>query len=142
MLCKKPQAMTWIVGYRLCGTSKRTYVMTRCNFAIASALLERTMMCITGKNQKKNGAENCKKMFGCSIYYYVICQIFWWEPKYCLNCLHHLPTYTIIVLPLSKKECNHGLRASKSGSRLTKFLVNTIHIYSSKIIYYENTFRN
>jgi len=73
MLCKKPQAMTWIVGYRLCGTSKRTYVMTRCNFAIASALLERTMMCITGKNQKKNGAENCKKMFGCSIYYYVIC---------------------------------------------------------------------
>jgi hypothetical protein len=36
---------------------------------------------------------------------------------------------------------NYGLRASKSGSCLTKFLVNDIHIYDSESIYYENTFR-
>jgi hypothetical protein len=42
----------------------------------------------------------------------------------------------------SKKEYNYVLRASKSSSRLTKFLANTIHIYGSKIIYYKNTFRN
>jgi len=34
------------------------------------------------------------------------------------------------------------MRASLSVSRLTKFLVNSIHIYGSKSIYYENTFRN
>jgi len=47
-----------------------------------------------------------------------------------------------IVLPLSRKEYNYRLRASISGSRLTKFRVNTIHIYGSKKIYYENTFRS
>jgi citrate lyase alpha subunit len=47
-----------------------------------------------------------------------------------------------IVLPLSRKECNHELRASISGSRLTKPLVNIIHIYGSKIICYENTFHS
>jgi hypothetical protein len=30
----------------------------------------------------------------------------------------------------------------KSGLRLTKFLVNNIHIYDFKLIYYENTFHN
>lgn len=43
------------------------------------------------------------------------------------------------ILPLSGKECNYGLRAIKSSSRLT---VNTIHIYDSKLIYYKNTFHN
>jgi hypothetical protein len=46
------------------------------------------------------------------------------------------------MLALSRKERNYGLRASKNGLRLTKFLVNTIHIYNSKTIYYENTFHN
>jgi len=41
-----------------------------------------------------------------------------------------------------KNPTTYGLRASKSSPRLTKFLVNTIHIYDSKLIYYENTFRN
>ena len=40
------------------------------------------------------------------------------------------------------KECNYGFRINKISSRLTKFLVNTSHIYGSRIIYYENTFRN
>jgi hypothetical protein len=44
--------------------------------------------------------------------------------------------------PPPKKECNYGLRASKNSSRLTKFLVNSIHIYGSESIYYENTFCN
>ena len=39
-------------------------------------------------------------------------------------------------LPLSKKGRNYGFRVIKSGSSLTKFLVNIIHIYCSKIIYY------
>jgi hypothetical protein len=34
------------------------------------------------------------------------------------------------------------LRATKSDSRLTKFIVNNIHIYSFKLIYYKNTFHN
>jgi len=46
------------------------------------------------------------------------------------------------VLPLSNKTWNYGLRAEKSSLRLIKFLVNTIHIYDSKLIYYENAFRN
>jgi hypothetical protein len=41
---------------------------------------------------------------------------------------------------LSRKEYNYVLRASKNSSRLTKFLVNIIYIYGSKIIYYKNTF--
>ena len=40
-----------------------------------------------------------------------------------------------------KKERNYGLRATKSSSHLTKFLVNNIHSYVFKLIYYENTFR-
>jgi hypothetical protein len=46
------------------------------------------------------------------------------------------------VPPPFGEECNYVLRASKSSSHLTKFLVNTIHIYGSKIIYYKNTFHN
>ena len=46
------------------------------------------------------------------------------------------------VLPLSMKTYNYGLHARKSSSHLTKFLVNSIHIYGSKSIYYENTFHN
>ena len=46
------------------------------------------------------------------------------------------------VLPLSIKECKYVLRAGKSSSRLTKFFVNNIRIYDSKLIYYENKFRN
>lgn len=42
-------------------TSKRTNVMARCNSAIESAMLQRTMMYTTGKNQKKTGTENSKK---------------------------------------------------------------------------------
>ena len=45
-----------------------------------------------------------------------------------------------VVLPPSKKEYNYRLCAIKSSSRLTKFLVNSIHIYDSKIIYYKNIF--
>jgi hypothetical protein len=47
-----------------------------------------------------------------------------------------------LVLPSSVKECNYGLRAAKNNSCLNKFLVNGIHIYDSKLIYYENTFHN
>ena len=36
----------------------------------------------------------------------------------------------------------YGLHATKSDSRLTKFLVNNIHSYVFKLIYYENIFRN
>jgi hypothetical protein len=43
---------------------------------------------------------------------------------------------------MSQKEYNYGIRASWSVSRLIKFLVNNIHIYDSKSIYYENTFYN
>ena len=46
------------------------------------------------------------------------------------------------VLPPSLKESNYGLRATRSGSHLTKFLVNNIHIYDFKLIYYKNTFHN
>jgi hypothetical protein len=34
------------------------------------------------------------------------------------------------------------LRTTKSGSHLTKFLVNNIHNYVFKLINYENTFYN
>jgi hypothetical protein len=34
------------------------------------------------------------------------------------------------------------MRARKSSSCLTKFLVNIIYIYGSKSIYYKNTFHN
>jgi hypothetical protein len=34
------------------------------------------------------------------------------------------------------------LRVRKSSSRLTKFIVNSIYIYDSKSIYYENIFYN
>jgi hypothetical protein len=47
-----------------------------------------------------------------------------------------------VVLTLSRKECNCGLYVSKSDSRLTKFLANTITFTALKIIYYKNTFRN
>jgi len=46
------------------------------------------------------------------------------------------------ILPPSRKECNYVLRASQSSLHLIKFLVNIIHIYGSKIIYYKNTSRN
>ena len=52
------------------------------------------------------------------------------------------PAKSYKLLPPSKKGCNYKLRANKSSSRLTKFLVNTIHIYGSKLIYYKNTFCN
>ena len=41
-----------------------------------------------------------------------------------------------------EKKYNYELRATKSDSRLTKFLVNNIHGYVFKLIYYENTFHN
>jgi hypothetical protein len=46
------------------------------------------------------------------------------------------------LLPPSWKERNYELRATRSGSRLTKFLVNNIHIYGFKLFYYKNIFRN
>jgi hypothetical protein len=49
---------------------------------------------------------------------------------------------SLVVLPLSRKTYNYGLRVRKSSSRLTKFLENNIHIYGSKSIYYKNTFHN
>jgi hypothetical protein len=52
-----------------------------------------------------------------------------------------LMTY-LSLLPPFRKERNYVLFAAKSSLHLTKFLVNTIHIYGSKIIYYENTFHN
>ena len=42
----------------------------------------------------------------------------------------------------SWKGCNYGMHTGLSVSRLTKFLVNNIHIYDSKLIYYKNIFRN
>jgi hypothetical protein len=48
----------------------------------------------------------------------------------------------LLMLHLSWKEGNYGLHATKSGSCLIKFLVNNIHIYGFKLIYYENTFRS
>jgi len=56
--------------------------------------------------------------------------------------LAYLPRATKLDIPVSMKRCNYGLRARKSSSRLIKFLVNNIHIYDSKSIYYENIFRN
>ena len=47
-----------------------------------------------------------------------------------------------VILPPSSEECNYGLCAGKSSPRMTKFLVNIIRIYDSKLIYYENIFRN
>jgi len=57
----------------------------------------------------------------------------------------HKPRY-----PKSKPELprpdpetpDHGLCATKSGSRLTKFLVNNIHSYVFKLIYHKNIFCN
>jgi hypothetical protein len=52
-----------------------------------------------------------------------------------------LPLYFAARLPpatelyLSKKTCKYDLRVSKSSLCLTKFLVNTIHIYDFKLIY-------
>jgi hypothetical protein len=58
--------------------------------------------------------------------------------------LSHPHPFEHIILTSSKKKrmqlhiaCRH-----KNSSHLTKFLVNTIHIYGYKIIYYKNTFRN
>ena len=39
------------------------------------------------------------------------------------------------------KRMHYELRANKSGSHLTKLIVNTIYVYGSKIICYKNTFR-
>jgi hypothetical protein len=50
--------------------------------------------------------------------------------------------FSSTVLPPSLKEYNYGLRATKSDSCLTKFLVNGIHIYGFKLIYYKNIFHN
>ena len=44
------------------------------------------------------------------------------------------PGARCVVLPLSIKTCNYGLRVRKISSHLTKFLVNSIHIYGSKSI--------
>jgi hypothetical protein len=54
--------------------------------------------------------------------------------------LHNLYSSTVLILSL--KGCNYDIRANLSVSRLTKFLVNSIHIYGLKSIYYENIFRN
>ena len=40
------------------------------------------------------------------------------------------------------KRTHYELCVTQSGSRLTKSLVNNIHIYGFKLIYYENTFHN
>jgi hypothetical protein len=53
------------------------------------------------------------------------------------NAFHY---HTVHSTSFFQKKCNYMLRADKSYLRLTKFLVNNIHIYGSKIIYYENTF--
>jgi len=42
----------------------------------------------------------------------------------------------------SLKQYNYSLRVTKSDSYLTRFLVNSIHLYDSKSIYYENIFHN
>jgi hypothetical protein len=54
----------------------------------------------------------------------------------------HFITTQYIVLPPFRKKWNYVLRVDKSCLRLTKFLVNNIRIYGSKIIYYKNTFYN
>ena len=58
----------------------------------------------------------------------------WWEG---IN-----PIHAWMILSPSLKECNYELRVTKSNSCFTKFLVNIIHIYGHKLIYYENIFRN
>jgi hypothetical protein len=67
----------------------------------------------------------------------------------CVTALHYYSRWAVAshlvlinLLPPSRKKCKYVLRASKSSSRLIKFLVNTIYIYGSKIIYFKNTFRN
>jgi hypothetical protein len=55
---------------------------------------------------------------------------------------HYHYDQNMFVLPLSLKVFNYSMRASLSVSRLTKLLVNSIHIYGSKSICYENIFRN
>ena len=44
------------------------------------------------------------------------------------------PGARCVVLPLSIKTCNYGLRVRKISLCLTKFLVNSIRIYGSKSI--------
>ena len=46
------------------------------------------------------------------------------------------------ILSLSLKRCNYDIRVSLITLYLTKFLVNSIHIYGFKLIYYKNTFYN
>jgi hypothetical protein len=38
--------------------------------------------------------------------------------------------------------CNYWLRVRKNNSRIAKFLINNIYIYSSKLIYFKNIFYN
>jgi hypothetical protein len=50
--------------------------------------------------------------------------------------------HTDTVLPPFVKTYNYGLCAKKNSSRLIRFTVNSIYIYGSKLIYYENIFYN
>jgi hypothetical protein len=58
------------------------------------------------------------------------------------NAFHYHTVHSTPSLPPFRKECNYVLRVNKNSSRLIKFLVNNIHIYGFKIIYYKNTFYN
>jgi hypothetical protein len=55
---------------------------------------------------------------------------------------HYHYDQNMFVLPLSLKVCNYSMRANLSVSRLTKLLVNSVHIYGPKSICYENIFHN
>ena len=48
----------------------------------------------------------------------------------------------VCIVVVSWKGRNYGMRATLSVSCLTKFLVNSIHIYDYKSIFYENIFHN
>ena len=64
--------------------------------------------------------------------------------------LFHLHHYIFIALDAMLKtyylrpgkNATMGYVPQKSGLRLTKFLVNNIHSYVFKLIYYKNIFRN
>jgi hypothetical protein len=40
------------------------------------------------------------------------------------------------------KVCDYEIRANHTSPSLTKFIVNSIHIYVSKSVYYKNIFHN
>jgi len=59
--------------------------------------------------------------------------------RYHESCCHSSRRLIKKILPVSSKERNNGCVPPRG---VTKFWVNTIRIYNSKLIYYKNIFRN